>query len=61
MGKVEVCSGTFGKGSTVGDYGGITYKGNDVISLDTDNTYVETNYVTVSPTYYKEVNLTCAP
>lgn len=61
VGKVEVCSGTFGKGSTVGDYGGITYKGNDVISLDTDNTYVETNYVTVSPSYYQEVNLSCAP
>lgn len=61
VGKVDVCSGTFGAGSTIGDYGGISYKANDVISLDTDNTYVEASYVSVNANYYQEVDLSCTP
>ena len=61
IGKLDVCSATYGAGSTISDYGAVTYRGPDVVSLDTDNTYVEASYVTINPTYYQEVDLSCAP
>ena len=61
VGDVSVCASSFGSGSTIEDYGLISYAGNDVVVLDTDNTYTETIYVNLDAAYYEERDLTCLP
>lgn len=59
IGPTQVCGSTFGPGSTIGDYGGITYEGDDVITLDTNNVYAEPDYVSIDPSFYQEQELSC--
>lgn len=60
--NVTICNTSFGTGTAIDDYS-VTYAGNDVITLDTDNIYADgigTN-VLVSSAYWAIADLSCPP
>jgi|GEM_PF-6418896 len=60
--NVSICNTSFGTGSIIDDYS-VTYAGNDVITLDTDNSYADGigTTVKVSSAYWQQLDLSCPP
>ena len=60
--NITICNSTFGTGTKIDDYS-VSYAGNDVITLDTDNSYADgiATTVQVSSAYWTQADLSCPP